>query len=253
MKTTRSHLFTPNKEWTLENYITDCPEKNISLTKELFLNQFRDIDCLIIKSTVGNGGTHLLQGIYHQLKNDDKKIIFFWGDKLFCEFKTYFEDSAISSLNELFYQNKFILIDGLSSFYTEKKHFIKWFETIFSESIIQGSKFIINIPVFLASKTEVCDTPPFFLRNIRSQTIISDRPSQESIFQIISKVFADENIHPPLDILKYISEQKISSVRELEGLCITIIANCHLEKINIEQMNPQELDKLKKRIDNWTK
>jgi len=99
-------------------------DPTLSVINKAIENDFKDIDCLIIGSSQGNGGTHLLNATLQRIRNSNGQTKFISSELLGIEF----EKHPSYLLNHLL-KYQYIGIDDFQYFDTLfKPEFSQWFK-----------------------------------------------------------------------------------------------------------------------------
>jgi chromosomal replication initiation ATPase DnaA len=219
------------QKFTFNTYLPKEAESTFSIMDNTIDNNFNDIDCFIIKSSQGNGGTHLLHGMLQRLKSMNKEIICYSAEQLGFNFKTNPE-----KLENHLMQHQYIGIDDFEFFNSVSiPNFVPWMQNTYEILIAKNKKLLLTITEDSIEDIEI----PSFLKKGRMKSIISDFPFGRQ-FEIVSNVFREEKCIASEEIIKYLCTQNFSSVRAMEGVCISLIAHSRLNNRKIEEMEIED-------------
>jgi chromosomal replication initiation ATPase DnaA len=121
--------------YTLDNFYTNSDAERQQILSAIS----KHVQAVIILSEVGMGGTHLLAGIYKELKGESASINY---EKLIYRYKK----EAITSLNLQGY--KYLFLDDWHAFYNRCENdvlFIKFIENEIDNFIAKGGKVFLKI------------------------------------------------------------------------------------------------------------
>lgn len=219
----------------LDTYLTSSKENTIEVIEELIENKFVNVDCFIIKSLQGNGGTHLFRGTLRLLYEKNENGIYIFSDNLLREI--YNNPKEIES-ELLKYQH--IFIDDFPFSYLDNNHnLLVWFETFYDILLKSKKKLILTITANKIDEIKV----PNFLNKGKIKSITSDFPVDMKC-EIIEKTFQNYSSTLNTEILTYITSQDFQSVRVLKNICVTIISNAKIDKKDISSMSLLEFKNL---------
>lgn len=184
---------------------------------------------LFIYGDTGLGKTHLVQAIGNTIlmNNPNKVVAYTNSDQFYKDFVLAITSgSSIEFLNS--YQKADILIVDDIQFFSGKTKTIEHFFHLFNALHQQGKQIILT-----------SDKSPKDLVNIDERlisrfswglTVDIQKPDLETKIAILSKKCKDDGLDIPFEILEYIAENINTSVRELEGALIRIMAGVTFER-----------------------
>lgn len=187
---------------------------------------------LFIYGKTGLGKTHLTQAIGNEIikNNPKKKVRYTSSDKFTMEFISSIQNRTVNDFVEFYRGVDVLIVDDIQFFSSKEKTQDNFFHTF--NALHQSGKQII-----LAS-----DKPPKDLAGVDERlisrfqwglTVDVQKPDLETRIAILQKKALNEGVELPDDVLEYIAENVTSSVRELEGSLIGLIAKVTLDKKDI--------------------
>ncbi len=219
----------------INSYISSSKEQTVNTIKNLVKDDFKNVDCFIIKSSQGNGGTHLLQGTFELLKEHKKKIAFYNAERVLTEL-----NKNKKELESYFLEHQYVAIDDFQLFYF--KNFPNtqfWIENLYDKLLINKKKLLLTLTENSINEINI----PNFLFKGKIKTIESDYPLDKKS-EIIENTFKESQSTINPEIFKYLISQNFPSVRFLKNICISIIAKTKNDNKNIGTMNLNEFKNL---------
>jgi len=187
---------------------------------------------LFIYSGVGLGKTHLVQAIGNEIRNNFKnKVVLYVQAEQFAN--QYYDSVRNNIINDFinFYQMIDVLIVDDVQFFANKEKTQDIFFHIFN-SLHQNSKQLI-----LTS-----DTAPKDMKGLEERLLSRfkwglsteiQKPDFETRISILENKMHANGITLPKDVVEYIAYHVTSSIRELEGSLISILAQSSFNKREI--------------------
>ena len=201
---------------SFNNFIAIDSNQAAKLTAIQFAHKSTSYNVLGISSSVGNGATHLALAILNEndKRNKTKQIFYSSFERLVMNTTSASELTIFN--NEFLKSKSLILID---SFYeTANKTFVDKFFDVLKDV-----------------KTKIIFT---YSKGIKLPIITKEinltYPSKIEKEIIIKNILKREKMHLSEEIINYISDQINLSVREIEGLIISIFAKEALENLNAD-------------------
>ncbi|MER3329671.1 MAG: chromosomal replication initiator protein DnaA, partial [Candidatus Kapaibacterium sp.] len=187
---------------------------------------------LFIYSKTGLGKTHLIQAIGNEVikKNPKMKVRYTSSDRFTMEFITSIQNNSVNDFVSFYRGVDVLIVDDIQFFSSKEKTQDNFFHTF--NALHQSGKQII-----LASDKSPKELVGLDERLIsRFQWGLSvdiQKPDLETRMAILQKKSLNEGIELPHDVLEYMAENVTSSIRELEGSLIGLIAKVTLDKKDI--------------------
>ena len=187
---------------------------------------------MFIYSKTGLGKTHLIQAIGNEVikKNPKLKVRYTSSDRFTMEFITSIQNNSVNDFVSFYRGVDVLIVDDIQFFSSKEKTQDNFFHTF--NALHQSGKQII-----LASDKSPKELVGLDERLIsRFQwglTVDIQKPDLETRMAILQKKSLNEGIELPEDVLEYMAENVTSSVRELEGSLIGLIAKVTLDKKDI--------------------
>ena len=201
---------------SFNNFIAIDSNQTAKSTAIQFAREATLYNVLGISSSIGNGATHLALAILNEIDkmNKTKEIFYSSFERLEMNNPSTNEMTIFNS--EFLNSKSLILID---SFYETSNK-------IFSAKFFDVLKDV---------KTKIIFTYNKEIKNpIVTKEIYLTNPSKIEKEVIIKNILKREKSNLSLEIINYISEQTHLSVREIEGLIISIFANDKLGNFNAD-------------------
>lgn len=184
---------------------------------------------LVIYGETGLGKTHLVQGIgnFIALKNNKMKVLYTTSEHFTQEFINAIQNNKVNEFINFYRSIDTLIVDDIQFFAGKEKTQDNFFHTF--NALHQAGKQLI-----LTS-----DKPPRDLDNVDDRLISRFQwglivdiqpPDFETRMAILQKKSIDEGIELPNNIIEYLAKNITSSVRELEGSLISIIAKVTLDR-----------------------
>lgn len=181
---------------------------------------------------VGMGKTHLIQSIGNKIKadfKDEKSVLYISSESFTTEFVHAIRNNRASEFS-MFYRNIDCLIVDDIQFFSGKEKTQEEFFHIFNKLHQDGKQII------LSSDRAPKDVPDIEERLISrfnwGLTADLQMPDYETRFAILEYKAADNGIEFEHDIFEFIAHKFKSSIRDLEGAIIKLLASASLQKID---------------------
>jgi chromosomal replication initiation ATPase DnaA len=211
-----SSTYPAKERASFENFISVNTNQIAKSTAIEFALSVTPYNVLGISSTIGNGATHLALSILNEIeKQNHKKEIFYSSyNELVMNNQS---ENELTIFNNEFLENKSLIL--IDSFYeTSNKEFInKFFEVLKNVKAKIIFTYTEGIKISLVQKE-----------------IHLFSPSRIEKEKIIINIQSAEKINLSSEIINYISYQNNISVREIEGLILTISAREKLGKFRAD-------------------
>ncbi len=184
---------------------------------------------LVIYGETGLGKTHLVQGIgnFIALKNSRLKVLYTTSEHFTQEFINAIQNNKVNEFISFYRSIDTLIVDDIQFFAGKEKTQDNFFHTF--NALHQAGKQLI-----LTS-----DKPPRDLDNVDDRLISRFQwglivdiqpPDFETRMAILQKKSIDEGFELPSNIIEYLAKNISSSVRELEGSLISVIAKVTLDR-----------------------
>lgn len=223
-----------NQRFTFENFITgDCNQLAYAAAKAVADNPGGTrFNPLVIYGGVGLGKTHLVQAVGHAIQDRDpsRPVVYISSERFTLEFVNAIQHNKSQEFINYYRSIDVLIVDDIQFFADKEKTQDNFFHTF--NALHQAGKQII-----LTS-----DVPPKQLRGVDERLISRfqwgltadmQAPDLETRIAILQKMSHDEGYHLPGDVIDYIARNVTSSVRELEGCLISLLAECSLRNLSM--------------------
>ena len=223
-----------NSRFTFDNFITgDCNQLAYAAAKAVADNPGGTrFNPLVIYGGVGLGKTHLVQAVGHAIfeKDPTKPVVYISSERFTLEFVNAIQHNKSQEFINYYRSVDVLIVDDIQFFADKEKTQDNFFHTF--NALHQAGKQII-----LTS-----DVPPKQLRGVDERLISRfqwglttdmQAPDLETRIAILQKMSHDEGYHLPGDVIDYIARNVTSSVRELEGCLISLLAECSLRNLSM--------------------
>ncbi len=224
-----------NPNLTFENFIEgDCNRlgrsAGMAVAQKPGITSFNP---LVIFGGVGLGKTHLVQAIGNKIKSQftNKSIFYIDSLKFVQMFTDYISNNELKDFNDFFMQIDVLIIDDIQ-FFANKGKSQEMFFQIFNH-MHQSSKQIIM----------TSDRSPKDLEGLQDRLLSRfkwglsadvQQPDLETKIAIIKSKMHREGITIPENVVEYIAYSVDTSVRDLEGVLISLIAQSYLTQKEID-------------------
>ncbi len=215
---------------------------------------------LFIYGGTGLGKTHLVQAIGNRICREypNKKVLYTNSERFTIDFINAIQNNKLHEFAALYRDVDVLIVDDIQFFTGKEKTQDHFFHT-FNDLYQNGKQLIF-----------ASDRQPKELTDIDARLIsrfqwglIADIqiPDYETRLAIIKRKSEDEGIDLPLDILEFIARNIKTSIRELEGALISLLAKITFDKkaltldlakevvfgnVNYEESDTISIDKIKK-------
>ena len=229
----------------LDSYITEYHAVNLDILKNILIADFQGIDSLMIMSTPGNGGTHLLHGFAKNLSKMKKELYAISAERLFAEY----ELGYTWRLKEIT-ESKHLIIDDYP-FFNDKPHFQTWFHKLIEKRIEENKKLAISISTQNSFDPALQAIIVGFGITAKAYSAL---PSPIYIEKILLNVFERNSFVVSSAVIRYISNLNIKSVREFQLLANSIMALTEKKKKHLSKMSERQfIYQFNKQIKQFTK
>lgn len=185
---------------------------------------------LVVYGGVGLGKTHLAQAIGHAVLERDRacRVVYTTSERFTYEFVNAIQHNRQQEFTNEYRTVDVLIVDDIQFFADKEKTQDNFFHTF--NALYQAGRQIV-----LTS-----DRPPKQLAGLDDRLISRFQwglttdvqpPDLETRIAILQKMSAEEGFHLPGDIIDYIARNVTTSVRELEGCLISVLAECSLRNL----------------------
>lgn len=217
-----------NPRYTFENFVAG-ENNQLALAASIAVakNPAEKYNPLFIYGGAGMGKTHLMQAIVHYLRTEkpELKVVYITSERFTNEFI-----EAIKNSTNIRFRNKYRKIDVLllddiqflSGKEQTQEEFFHTFNELYEaqkQVVISSDKHPKNIPGLEARMQT---------RFEWGLTVDIQPPSFETRVAILKRKADDERLFVETDVLEYIAEKVVTSVRELEGILMRLKAQSEL-------------------------
>ncbi len=244
-----------NKNYSFENFVIG-PSNSLAYAAAYAITEQpgNRYNPLFIYGKSGLGKTHLLHAIGNEIKNryPDAIILYQPADRFVSEFINAIRFNKVHTFQRKYHTIDVLLIDDLQ-FISHKEHTQEAFFHIFNALYESHKQIVFSSDLFPHDIEGIADR----LRSRLACGLITDiyMPSLETKIAILKKKAASNSEVIDDEIAHFIASQVTSSIRELEGALIRVLAFATLTKqaITIDLakrvLNRAQYTKQKKMID----
>ncbi|MBK9249058.1 MAG: chromosomal replication initiator protein DnaA [Ignavibacteria bacterium] len=220
-----------NSRYTLENFIRG--ESNqlacsaaIAVAENPGKTRFNP---LFIYGGTGLGKTHLVQAIgnYIVQNNHNTRVLYTNSERFTIDYVNAIQTNKVNEFTNFYRTIDVLIVDDIQFFSGKEKTQDNFFHTF--NALYQAGKQLI-----LTS-----DKPPKELTDVDDRlisrfqwglTVDVQLPDYETRMAILQRKSIDEGFELPAEIVEYIARHTFTSVRELEGSLISVIAKVSLDR-----------------------
>ncbi|MES2766221.1 MAG: chromosomal replication initiator protein DnaA [Bacteroidota bacterium] len=219
-----------NPRYTFDNFIRgESNQLAVSAAMAIADNPGRTrFNPLVLYGDTGLGKTHLVQAIGNQIiqKNKNARILYTSSERFTMEYVSAIQNNKVNDFTNFYRGVDVLIVDDIQFFGGKEKTQDNFFHTF--NALHQSGKQLI-----LTS-----DRPPKDLSDVDDRLISRfqwgltadvQMPDYEMRMAILQRKSADEGMELPQDVIEYVARHVTSSVRELEGCLISLIAKVSLD------------------------
>ena len=184
---------------------------------------------LFIYGVTGLGKTHLVQAIgnYIVQNNSSARVLYTNSERFTIEYVNAIQNNKVNEFTNFYRTIDVLIVDDIQFFSGKEKTQDNFFHTF--NALYQAGKQLI-----LTS-----DKPPKELTDVDDRlisrfqwglTVDVQLPDYETRMAILQRKSLDEGFEIPSDIIEFIARHVFTSVRELEGSLISLIAKVSLDR-----------------------
>ncbi|HLL42358.1 MAG TPA: chromosomal replication initiator protein DnaA [Segetibacter sp.] len=237
-----------NHIYTFESYIEgDCNRvarrAGKTVAEKPGANSFNP---LVVYGGVGLGKTHLAQAIGNEVKrmHPHKVVLYVSSEKFINQFQDHSRNNAINDFIHFYQLIDVLIIDDVQFFNRAEKSQDAFF-AIFNHLHQSGKQLVLS-----------SDKPPKDLDGLQERLLSRFRwglsadlqmPDYDTRIEILDRKMRNDGLDMPREVVKYVSYNINSNIRELEGALISLLAQSSLNKREID------LDLAKKVLRNFVK
>lgn len=223
-----------NARYTFENFVTgESNQLAYAAARAVADNPGRTrFNPLVIYGGVGLGKTHLAQAIGHAVLGRDSRsrVVYTTSERFTYEFVNAIQHNRQQEFTNHYRTVDVLIVDDIQFFADKEKtqdNFFHTFNALYHE----------QRQIVLTS-----DRPPKQLHGVDDRLISRfiwgmtadvQPPDLETRIAILQKMSSEEGYHLPGDIIDYIARNVTTSVRELEGCLISLLAECSLRNLSL--------------------
>jgi chromosomal replication initiator protein len=214
-----------NPRYTFENIIAgDSNQLAVSAAQAVAKNPGGTrFNPLFIYGKVGLGKTHIAEAIgnYICLKNPRKRVLYTSSENFSIEFVNALQNNKMSEFKSFYHTLDVLIVDDIQFLASREKTQDNFFH-IFNSLHQAGKQLILTSDRAPKDISGIDDR--LISRFQWGLTVDIQTPDLEMRMAILNKKSEDEGIELPYDVCEYIARNVTSSVRELEGSLITLLA-----------------------------
>ena len=221
-----------NPRFTFENFVMgECNQFAHAAAKAVAENPGKTrFNPMVIYGGTGLGKTHLAQAIGHEIlqRGIGERIIYTTSERFSLDFVDSIQNQKTSEFNNFYRSATVLIVDDIQFFANKEATQDNFFHT-FNALNQQGKQIILT-----------SDVPPKQLQKVNERLISRFKwglttdlqpPDLETRIAILQKMSVGEGYQLPGDVIEYIARNITSSVRELEGCLISLLAESSLRNI----------------------
>jgi len=184
---------------------------------------------LVIYGDTGLGKTHLVHSIGNEIlkRNNNARVLYTTSEKFSYEFIDYVQNNKISEFNNKYRSVDVLIVDDIQFFGNREKTQDNFFHT-FNALYHSGKQLVL-----------ISDKPPRELQKVDERLISRfqwglttdiQAPDFEMRVAILKKKSIDVSFEMPMEIIEFIARNVKKSVRELEGILISLMAKVTFDR-----------------------
>ena len=188
---------------------------------------------LVLYGGTGMGKTHLVQAIGNEVKRNhsNKVVLYVSSEKFINQFQDHSRNNAINDFIHFYQLIDVLIIDDVQYFAKAEKSQDAFF-AIFNHLHQSGKQLILT-----------SDKPPKDLDGMQERLLSRFRwglstdlqlPDYETRIEILEKMMKDDGLELSADVIKYVAYNINTSIRELKGALISLLAQSSLNKKEID-------------------
>lgn len=221
-----------NPRFTFENFVMgECNQLAHAAARAVADNPGRTrFNPMVIYGGTGLGKTHLAQAIGHAIleRDSNERIIYTTSERFSLDFVDSIQNQKSGEFNNFYRSATVLIVDDIQFFANKEATQDNFFHTF--NALNQAGKQII-----LTS-----DVPPKQLEKVNERLISRfqwglttdlQMPDLETRIAILQKMSSDEGYRLPSEVIDFIARNITSSIRELEGCLISLLAESSLRGI----------------------
>lgn len=223
-----------NSRFTFENFVTgECNQLAYAAAKAVADNPGGTrFNPLVIYGGVGLGKTHLVQAIGHHVmqQRPGSSVVYISSERFTLEFVNAIQHNKSQEFINYYRNVDVLMVDDIQFFSDKEKTQDNFFHT-FNALHHTGKQIVLT-----------SDVPPKQLRGVDERLISRFQwglttdiqpPDFETRVAILQKMSISEGYDLPPDVIEYIARNVTSSVREMEGCLISLLAESSLRNLSL--------------------
>lgn len=226
-----------NPRYTFENY---CGSMSNKLAVTIGMTIATDPNCktfnpLFVFGPTGVGKTHLIQAIGIKIKENTprKRVLYITARVFESQYTTAVRNNKVNDFINFYQSIDVLIIDDIQEF-AGKQGTQNTFYHIFNQLHNQGKQLI------LSSDRRPCEMDGMVLRLISrfkwGMTVELSKPDYELRRNVLQLKASQDGLSIPADVLDFIACNVTDSIRELEGVVVSLLAHATMlnQEISIE-------------------
>ncbi len=215
-----------NPRYTFENYCDSiCNKLPVSIAQAIVDNpKIKTFNPLFVFGPCGVGKTHLIQAIGLKLKerNPGMRVLYLTARVFETQFVKAVQDKRIPDFINFYSSIDVLLLDDIQDL-AGKKGTQNTFYHIFNELHNHGKQLIMSSDT---RPSELDGLEPRLISRFKwGMTVEIEKPDFELRRSVLQLKAQQDGLDLPADVLDYIAENVTDSVRELEGIVVSLLAH----------------------------
>lgn len=231
----KNHNTFLNPRYSFDNFVTgDSNQLAVSAARAVASNPGgTSFNPIFIYGATGMGKTHLVQAIGNHVVSNlpNKRVLYSNSERFTIEFVNAIQENKVNEFINYYREIDVLILDDIQFFAGKEKTQDNFFHT-FNALHQEGKQIILTSDV---SPKELKGVDERLISRFQwGLSVDVQRPDLETRMAILQKKSQNEGLDIPQDVIEYIANNVKSSIRELEGTLISLMAKHTLDRQEID-------------------